>query len=83
MNCRPGDFAYVIRARDPRVLGRIVQVLEWIDCDVAGRSGWAVDFVSVPAGLTENWHLHACPDDRLRPISGLSRWSDRKEKVRA
>lgn len=71
MNCRPGDLAYVIRARDSRVVGRIVEVIEWIDCDVNGKSGWAVDFLSVPAGLPDNWHMCACPDDRLRPIHGL------------
>lgn len=83
MNCRPGDLAYVIRARDPRIVGRIVEVLEWIDCDVAGKSGWAVDFVSAPTGLPEGWHLHSCPDDRLRPIHGLPIRRSSTEQVRA
>lgn len=83
MNCKPGDIAYVIRAVEPMVIGRIVRVVEWTDCDDWGFSGWIVEFVGDTSELPSSWRGAACPDANLRPISGLPVSEEARDEVHA
>jgi hypothetical protein len=60
-------LAYVVKAFDPRVIGRVVIVRAWTDFDLYGYAGWLLEFIGpIPDPV---WPKCSCPDEFLRPIT--------------
>ncbi|MDE4918576.1 hypothetical protein ACUXAV_000675 [Cupriavidus metallidurans] len=94
MNCKPGDLAYIVSA-SPDTKGwndgRVVEVLHvYIDHHVHFGRVWQVrsqtplsifdGFTGAPIGTMTEFQ---CPDDWLRPISGVPVHDDLHDEVPA
>ncbi|MDN8081186.1 hypothetical protein QZN30_17625 [Burkholderia multivorans] len=90
MNCKPGDLAYVTRGREA---GSVVTVLRaWGEYPGFGHL-WTVEFshdvatvVPIADALFESGlrkKVLQCPDDCLRPISGVPITDNVEDEVTA
>lgn len=83
MNCKPGDLAYIVRAVNHEMVGRIVLVVEWSEF----FGGWVCEVQGdVPSYMKALIALGAPTwtyDDWLRPIGGVPVHDEQHDEVPA
>lgn len=87
MNCKPGDLAYVFASEKTSHIGMVVKV-ESLHVELTNyyrRTVWTCTFSGVVVGNNNEILVGeaACPDESLRPISGVPVHDEQLDEVHA